>query len=86
VTLCSDVVGYQRFGGPSYHITTPWRWRQHDPPKRWCPTTLYGITTQIISTWIFTAVITSNLAPWICPSLSVKDQVSHPYKVATAHP
>jgi hypothetical protein len=23
----------------SYQFTTPWRWRQHSPPKRWYPTT-----------------------------------------------
>jgi len=33
VMPCSVVVGYQRFGGPS------WRWRQHGPLKRWYPTT-----------------------------------------------
>jgi hypothetical protein len=26
---------------------SPWRWRQHWPPKRWCPTTkLHGVTNQ----------------------------------------
>jgi hypothetical protein len=34
--------------------SSPWRWRQHGPPKRWYPTTtLHGVTTQKISTWIF---------------------------------
>jgi hypothetical protein len=42
-TPCSDVVGYQR--------TSPWRWWQHDPPKRWYPTaTLHGVTTHKTST------------------------------------
>jgi hypothetical protein len=28
-------------------LTSPWRWRQHGPPKRWYPTaTLHGVTTQ----------------------------------------
>jgi hypothetical protein len=32
---------------PSYNSRlTPWRWRQHGPPKRWYPTTLHDITTQ----------------------------------------
>jgi len=30
VVLCSDVVGYQRFGEPS-----GWRWRKQSPPKCW---------------------------------------------------
>jgi hypothetical protein len=35
VTLCCDVVGYQRFEGPCFlHLqTSPWRWRQYGPPK-----------------------------------------------------
>jgi len=57
MTPCSDV-GDQIFGGSiepsetleSYHffkVTTPWRWRQHGPPKRWYPTTAqHGVTTQ----------------------------------------
>jgi hypothetical protein len=45
VTLCSDVVGYQRFGSPSI-FTSPSRWRQHGPPKRSFPTTaLHGVTS-----------------------------------------
>jgi hypothetical protein len=39
----------------------PWRQRQQDCPKHWYPTaTLHIITTQKTSTWIFTAVKTSN--------------------------
>jgi len=35
--------------------TSPWRWKQDGPPKRWYPTTtLNGVTTQNTSTWIFT--------------------------------
>jgi len=31
--------------------TSPWRWRQYGPPKRWYPTTkLDGVTTQKTST------------------------------------
>jgi hypothetical protein len=31
--------------------TSPWRLRQHSPPKRWYPTiSLYGVTTQEITT------------------------------------
>jgi hypothetical protein len=30
-----------------HHALQPWRWRQHGPPKHWCPTTkLHGTTTQ----------------------------------------
>jgi hypothetical protein len=37
--------------------TSPWRWRQHGPLKRWYPTTeLHGITTQKTLIWIFTTV------------------------------
>jgi hypothetical protein len=37
-------------------------WRQHVPPKRWYPTiTPHGVITHKTSTWIFTAVKTSNL-------------------------
>jgi hypothetical protein len=44
-------------------FTSPWRWRQHGTPKRWYPTTaLHGVKTQKVSTWIFTAVKTSNLS------------------------
>jgi len=32
-------------------VTSPWRWRHYDPPKRWYPTiTLNGVTTQKTST------------------------------------
>jgi len=48
VTPCSVVVGYQHFKGPS-----PWRWRQHGPPKRYPTTTLHGVTNQKTSIWIF---------------------------------
>jgi hypothetical protein len=41
---------------PLHGVTTQkistWRWRQHGPLKRWCPTTtLHGVTTEKISTW-----------------------------------
>jgi hypothetical protein len=46
-----------------YTALEPWRWRQHGPLKRWCPTiTLYGVTTQKTSTWNITTVKTSKLA------------------------
>jgi len=32
--------------------TSPWRWRQHGPPKRVYPTTSDDVTTQKTSTWI----------------------------------
>jgi len=70
-------LAYQRFNfhlGLFYHIVyvsrkreryavfSPWRWRQHGPPKRWYPdTTVHGITTQKTSTWIFIAVKISKL-------------------------
>jgi len=39
------------------------RRRHQGPPKPWYPTAaLHGVTTQKTSTWIFTAVKTSNLA------------------------
>jgi len=44
-------------------VTSTWRRRQNGHPKRWYPTiTLRGVTTQKTSTWIFTAVKTSNFA------------------------
>jgi hypothetical protein len=53
VTPCNIAAGYQR--------TSPWRWRQHGPPKRWYPTaTLHGVRTQKTSSWIFTADKTSD--------------------------
>jgi len=30
--------------------TSPWRWRQHGPPKRWYPTSLHGVKIQ--KSWI----------------------------------
>jgi len=39
-TQRSDVIGYQRFGGP-------WRWTQLGPPKRWYPTSPRGVTLWI---------------------------------------
>jgi hypothetical protein len=43
--------------------TSPWRWRQHESWKHWCPNiTIHGVTTQKTSIWISTAVKTSNLA------------------------
>jgi hypothetical protein len=49
--------------------TSPWRWRQHGPLKRWYPTTtLHCVTTQETSTWIFTAVKTANLV-YMCVTL-----------------
>jgi hypothetical protein len=42
--------------------SSPWRWRQHGPPKHCYPTTgLHGVTTQKTLTWIFNAMKTSNL-------------------------
>jgi hypothetical protein len=42
--------------------SSPWRWRQHGPPKRWYPTTtLHGVTIQNTSTWNITAVKASKL-------------------------
>jgi len=41
----------------------PWRCKQQRAPKCYPTTTLHGVTTQKTSTWIFTAVKTSNLAP-----------------------
>jgi len=58
--LCSDTVvlrvGYQRFGGLCcLHL--------QGEVGRWYPTaTLYSITTQKTSNWIFTALKTPNLA------------------------
>jgi len=44
-----------------YLITSPWRWRQYGPPKRWYPaTSLHGIVTQKTTTWIFTTVKISS--------------------------
>jgi hypothetical protein len=41
MTLCSVVVGYQRFGGPNcFHLQGKgWSWRQQRPPKHWHSTT-----------------------------------------------
>jgi len=38
VTPCCHVAGYLRFRGPL------WRWKQHDPPKRWYLTTSLYLT------------------------------------------
>jgi hypothetical protein len=47
---CHGLLGYNT-------LTSPWRWRQHGPPKRWYLTTsLHGVITQKTTTWIFTAV------------------------------
>jgi hypothetical protein len=47
----------------SFHFASPWRWRQHGPPKRWYPTTtLQGVTTQKTSTWNIRAPKTLNMA------------------------
>jgi len=64
VILCIVVVGYQRFTDPCCHPpSSGWRWRQHGPPKCWHPaTTLHGVIIQRVSTWIFTAANTLNLA------------------------
>jgi hypothetical protein len=45
---------------------SPWRQRQQGCSKHWYPTTLTCITTQKTSTWIFTALKTSNLAYVLC--------------------
>jgi hypothetical protein len=43
-------------------VSSPWRWRQHGPPKRWyLTTTLHGVTTE---TWNFSAVKASKIAIW----------------------
>jgi len=35
-----------------HYMVSSWRWRQHGPPKRWCPARiLHGVTTQKTSTW-----------------------------------
>jgi hypothetical protein len=44
VTPCSDVVGYQRFGG-SCRLHGQ-EMSQQDPPKRWYSTSLHGVTLQ----------------------------------------
>jgi hypothetical protein len=37
---------------PRRHRLSPWRWRQHGPPKRWYPiTTLHSVRTQKTLTW-----------------------------------
>jgi len=42
-TPYSVLVGYQHLRG---EVTSPRRWMQHGPLKRWYPTTtLYGVTT-----------------------------------------
>jgi hypothetical protein len=44
-------------------LSSPWRRRQQGPPKRWyATTTLQDVTIQKITTWIFTAMKTSNFA------------------------
>jgi len=50
MTASSDVVRHQRFGGPFCLHLHPWRRWQHDPPKRWCPTSLLDIMTQKTTT------------------------------------
>jgi len=38
-----------------------WRWRQHEPPKRWYPTTTpHGVTTQKTSTFTFTCLFNAG--------------------------
>jgi len=57
VTSYCVVIGYQRFRG-----LCSWRRRQHGPLKFWCPATaLWVVRAQRTSTWIITAVKTSNL-------------------------
>jgi len=50
VTPCIGVVGYQRFRCSCclyLQFTSPWRWKQYGPPKRWYPATaLHGVTTR----------------------------------------
>jgi hypothetical protein len=44
-------------------FTSPWRWRQQGPPKRWYPTTsLHGVITQKTATWI--SIQTPLTSPW----------------------
>jgi len=39
---------------PQHYTESRCRWRQHGPLKRWYPTTtLHGMTSQKISTWIY---------------------------------
>jgi len=56
----SSVAYYQAFQVP---FTSPWRWKQHGPPKLWYPTTsLHDVISQKITTWItIQAPLTS---PW----------------------
>jgi len=48
VTSCDDVIWYWNFGWPYYSVfrTSPWKWRQHGPPKRWYTTSLHDVTIQ----------------------------------------
>jgi hypothetical protein len=59
----SDVVGYQCAASI---FTSPWRWRQHGPPKHYYPTMLlHSVTTQKTTTWTSASTKTSSLASWM---------------------
>jgi hypothetical protein len=62
VTLCSVVVGYQRFRGPCCFYVQSKAGSMHGPLKRWYPTTkLHSVTVKKTSTWNITAMKASKL-------------------------
>jgi len=80
-------------------FTSPWRWRQHFPPKCWYPaaTLCQSITTQKTLTWIFTTMKTSHLTFcwWFIPmyghlrvvlQIQQASTISHPQISVTALP
>jgi hypothetical protein len=53
-----------------FWVVTPWRRRQHGPPKRWHPTTtLHGVTTQKTSTWKTSPPWKSQNSQHLCHSM-----------------
>jgi hypothetical protein len=54
---------FQRVMLPPSSVTSPWKWRQHDPPKRWyLITSLHGVITQKTTTWI--SIQAPIASPW----------------------
>jgi len=62
-------------GTRNHHALRPRRWRQHGPPKRWCPTTaLYGATPQKTTNCLHRCKnlgLFNHLPPWRCMVISL---------------
>jgi len=85
VTMCSILVGYQCFRGPSSGCRITWRWRQHGPTKFWYllhhnPED-HDLNVHFVNKWTIPTAVLTNKVSIYCKNENFSVAEYHPVQM-----